>query len=410
MCSTAELAADVARGTGCQLDFGVVWTSDACGPSSYLVSAGSSKSSATPTCTLSTTNTVSTRCCADTVVAAPASVAKDAAETTMPPLPDAATEAPTSTVLGTACVPTVTQVDNTAASIVGDWTLVDDSHKLIPSEGGSFLSHQSTVPVTAYVSYRPQFAEDATCEVYISYKASPSRSNSVRVAVTHAGGTTVVMVNQQLVPKPEDVTDRFMYIGEFVFGADATHGVDIDASASDDDKKTIADAVRFDRICTSPVRARRHVLAVQSAEETHPDAVATTPGVSYAGVVVLATLIGLAVFGGAKYVHKLSNRSRVATGEPASPAKRSVPPSPVTGAPVVASGGDFHWEVLQAELRRQAALTNGDASSDDVGSVFDHGITEPDYRYATQRNSVSRARSNSLNAEDNHGSNATSFV
>lgn len=76
LCTTAELTADLTRGTGCGIDASKkVWTSDSCngtsGPS-FLTAGGSSFSSAGSECARSPEVTRAVRCCGDAVSSAAA--------------------------------------------------------------------------------------------------------------------------------------------------------------------------------------------------------------------------------------------------------------------------------------------------------------------------------------------------
>ena len=43
LCTANELANNVAKGTGCMLDFALVWSSSPCGPASHVAAGGSTK-------------------------------------------------------------------------------------------------------------------------------------------------------------------------------------------------------------------------------------------------------------------------------------------------------------------------------------------------------------------------------
>ena len=64
LCSAAELEADVARGSGCQLDFSRVWTHTPCENGGYVVARGSTKATGLePVCLQPNSGRANVRCC-----------------------------------------------------------------------------------------------------------------------------------------------------------------------------------------------------------------------------------------------------------------------------------------------------------------------------------------------------------
>eukprot|EP00038_Savillea_parva_P000883 m.99499 g.99499 ORF g.99499 m.99499 type:complete len:964 (+) comp10311_c0_seq1:1-2892(+) len=100
LCTEAELLADVARGTGCDLNTEAVWTRDRCGVDGVFVAPGSSKGEADSSLyacieTPKVTDVAAVRCCADVSANGAGSCAPTTVSPTSAPTTPSPTAAPT---------------------------------------------------------------------------------------------------------------------------------------------------------------------------------------------------------------------------------------------------------------------------------------------------------------------------
>lgn len=135
-----------------------------------------------------------------------------------------------------------------------------------PTDGTGDYRYISTVSgsYTGQAQWRPDLPASGTYNVYVWYGAGGNRANNAPFAVTHATGTTTVIVNQQ--------TNGGMWfpIGQYTFNAGNGGYVRLtnDAQAG---KNVIADAVKFEEVAPPD---RDLTMAVSPA-----DAGTTTPAV-----------------------------------------------------------------------------------------------------------------------------------
>ncbi len=126
-----------------------------------------------------------------------------------------------------------------------------------PFQLGHFKIISAKPAVDAVVKYIPEFPETADYAVYVSYSADDRNVNDAQYTVTHAGGKTIMKVNQSI------GGGTWVYLGTFRFkkGKDPNMGmVELDNSSSEPGKLVSADAVRFGGGMGNIVRGREEQL------------------------------------------------------------------------------------------------------------------------------------------------------
>lgn len=89
-------------------------------------------------------------------------------------------------------------------------------------------------------TYRPDFSESGTYDVYVWYSAKSSRDDAVPIDIDHAGGRTTAIVNQRI------LGSRWRKIGTASFDAGRSGSVTIGTDGTSD--PVVADAVGFERV------------------------------------------------------------------------------------------------------------------------------------------------------------------
>jgi cytochrome c553 len=129
-------------------------------------------------------------------------------------------------------------IDDSAAEKVGDWL---ESTSIAGFVGQHYVHDQTAGKGDKRVIYRAELPAGGKYEVRISHTASTNRSTRVPVHVHHAGGESVVTVNQRK-PAPIDRVFTSLGIYEFAPGGDPRIVV---SNSGTDDGVVIADAVVF---------------------------------------------------------------------------------------------------------------------------------------------------------------------
>lgn len=127
-------------------------------------------------------------------------------------------------------------LDNSAASgvtVTGAWTT---STSAVGYYGPNYFHDGNAGKGTKSVVYSPTLAA-GTYDVYMMFSAGSNRADNVPVTITHAGGTSTVMVNQKI------NNGTWVILGTYVFNAGTSGTVTIGTAGTSG--HVIADAVKF---------------------------------------------------------------------------------------------------------------------------------------------------------------------
>ncbi|MFK8101092.1 MAG: N-acetylmuramoyl-L-alanine amidase [Saprospiraceae bacterium] len=97
----------------------------------------------------------------------------------------------------------------------------------------------STPRETATASYQPEIKEEGLYWVSVHYKSGWNRAGDVRYHIFHAGGESVVSINQEV------HGDTWVYLGQFYFEKGSAGKVVLSNATTDKKQAIVADAVRF---------------------------------------------------------------------------------------------------------------------------------------------------------------------
>jgi hypothetical protein len=126
-----------------------------------------------------------------------------------------------------------------------------------PFQFGYFKTTVSKTTADAVARYVPDLPETANYAVYVSYSGDDRNVTDAHYTVTHAGGKTVLRVNQSI------GGGTWVYLGTFRFvkGKDPGIGmVELDNSSAEPGKLVSADAIRFGGGMGNIVRGREEQL------------------------------------------------------------------------------------------------------------------------------------------------------
>ena len=126
-----------------------------------------------------------------------------------------------------------------------------------PFQFGHFKTTPSKTKADAVVKYLPDLPGTANYSVYVSYSSDDRNVTDAQYTVTHAGGKTVLKVNQSI------GGGTWVYLGTFRFnkGKDPGKGmVELDNSSIEPGKQVSADAVRFGGGMGNIVRGKEEQL------------------------------------------------------------------------------------------------------------------------------------------------------
>ncbi|MBP9892936.1 MAG: family 10 glycosylhydrolase [Planctomycetes bacterium] len=139
-------------------------------------------------------------------------------------------------ILGAACCAQDIVIDNGAAGfsqLTGTWTAGSSAGYY----GSGYLFASSAASATATVEWRPAIPTTGSYEVAVWYVSGANRSDNAPFAITHAGGTSNVAVNQQI------NGSTWRVLGTYTFNAGSAGRVLLGNNANP--SVVIADAVRF---------------------------------------------------------------------------------------------------------------------------------------------------------------------
>lgn len=105
--------------------------------------------------------------------------------------------------------------------------------------GGTYRFLNSNASESATATYTPTITEEGWYWISVFYREGANRPIDVRYKVNHAGGETIVSINQEI----HGMT--WVYLGEFYFDAGSDGNVTLSNESSDTGQAVIADAVRF---------------------------------------------------------------------------------------------------------------------------------------------------------------------
>ena len=132
--------------------------------------------------------------------------------------------------------PTGLVTDDAHAALTGDWSA---SHAQQPFIGSGYLHDGNAEKGRRSARFEVAIPKPGRYEVRVAYTANPNRATNVPVAVEHAGGRSVVKVNQRLEPPFEKL---FAPVGVYEFtGTSAV----VEISNVDTDGYVIVDAVQL---------------------------------------------------------------------------------------------------------------------------------------------------------------------
>lgn len=134
-------------------------------------------------------------------------------------------------------------IDNGGAGytqLTGTWTAGSSAGYY----GSGYVYASSAASATATVEWRPNIPTTGSYEVAIWYVAGANRADNAPFAITHAGGTINVAVNQQI------NGSTWRVLGTYTFNAGTTGRVLLSNNANP--SVVIADAVRFRPVASAP--------------------------------------------------------------------------------------------------------------------------------------------------------------
>jgi hypothetical protein len=130
-------------------------------------------------------------------------------------------------------------VDEMAAKLEGAWQY---STHTPPYVGLGYLHDMKAGKGAKSVTFTPVFPKAGWYEVRIAHCYNVRRSKMTPVTIAHAGGETLVRINQQEEPKYGRL---FRSLGVFRFEAGLSGWVRVSNEGTEKDKVVVADAVQF---------------------------------------------------------------------------------------------------------------------------------------------------------------------
>ena len=129
-------------------------------------------------------------------------------------------------------------VDNSdpSVSVVGGWTTGGGGDAFV---GSNYVHDQNAGKGTKSVVFAPQLPA-GTYRVLMGWRSHPNRATNVPIAVTHAGGSTTVSVNQTV------NGSKWNSLGVFEFNGSVGQGVTISTTGTNG--YVVADGVRFEPV------------------------------------------------------------------------------------------------------------------------------------------------------------------
>ena len=123
--------------------------------------------------------------------------------------------------------------DGAGVEIVGDWR----AGGIRPWIGENYLHNQNSLRGQKSIRFTPTLPETGTYMVYLFWSSNNSRASNVPVDVTHAGGTTRVLMNQR------SGHGQYNYVGSFDFEAGTAGNVLIGTESTNG--YVAVDTIRF---------------------------------------------------------------------------------------------------------------------------------------------------------------------
>jgi hypothetical protein len=129
-------------------------------------------------------------------------------------------------------------VDDVQAKLVGTWK---KSIHTPPFVGASYIHDMKEAKGEKSATFTPELPQSGLYQVRMSHNSNIRRANGVPVTIRHAGGKTVVMVNEG---EPAPIKNLFRILGTFQFRQGTAGSVTIN-TAGTEGKYVIVDAVQF---------------------------------------------------------------------------------------------------------------------------------------------------------------------
>ena len=110
-------------------------------------------------------------------------------------------------------------------------------------KGGTYRARATGTPGSELpvASWKPTFPQSGNYAIYVQFREGANRANDAHYRIRHAGGESLVEVNQQM------NSLRWLYIGTYPFHAGASfgEGLELVPESTKADSYVIADAVKF---------------------------------------------------------------------------------------------------------------------------------------------------------------------
>jgi N-acetylmuramoyl-L-alanine amidase len=109
----------------------------------------------------------------------------------------------------------------------------------IAGYGGTYRTAMAGPAVTSTAVFSPQIDSSALYWVSVRFIGGTNRATDVKYTITHAGGSTTFVVNQEV------HSNTWIYLGQFYFFAGQQYSVTISNESTEDGQAIVADAVRW---------------------------------------------------------------------------------------------------------------------------------------------------------------------
>jgi len=142
-------------------------------------------------------------------------------------------------------------VDVVDAKIEGNWT---ESTSRVPFVGTHYIHDGNEAKGEKSVTFTASLPEPGIYEVRLAYTADSNRATNVPVRIQCRGGTTIVIVNQTVVPT---IDRMFVYLGTFQFAEEAV----ITISNAGTTGFVIVDAVQLLKVVSDPLKSGAYLFS-----------------------------------------------------------------------------------------------------------------------------------------------------
>jgi N-acetylmuramoyl-L-alanine amidase len=109
----------------------------------------------------------------------------------------------------------------------------------IAGYGGTYRTAMAGLAVTSTAVFSPQIDSSGLYWVSVRFIGGTNRATDVKYTITHAGGSTTYVVNQEV------HSNTWIYLGQFYFFAGQQYSVTISNESAEDGQAIVADAVRW---------------------------------------------------------------------------------------------------------------------------------------------------------------------